>query len=436
MPNVDVLPCGHIALAGTSRMCSHLIGSDGEEHVGLLTGRGLDFDVCCPACDRAAQAGSAPELLSACEGCLAAYVDDEDHRYLVAWRGAPEILERPEAFDVTVVDTTIPVAAVDFTPVVGETGSVWLLLEDDGQIGRFDADTGQWSPLARATVPVEEPDPRWAGRHPQPRLHTSPGGDFAAVVNDFGRYGQVIDLRTGEMTVALDGGAYCEETVPFAVAFVQRRGRTVVVHRTAWNRLDATDAGTGELLTARELPGFRQEGPLAEHHLDYFHGALHASPGGRWLADDGWVWHPIGIPYVWDVRRWLDDNVWESEAGPSRRPLCGRDYHWNVPMCWTGDDRLAVSGIGGDDEAMLAGVRIFDVTTGTQVNTFAGPTGAFFADDRRLYSANEAGLEIWDVDTGQRNGALPGFVPARHHTAAGELASLAGDVLRRWTPPR
>jgi hypothetical protein len=42
-------------------------------------------------------------------------------------------------------------------------------------------------------------------------------------------------------------------------------------------------------------------------------------------------------------------------------------------MCWTGENLLAISGIGSDEEAMLAGVRIFDVTTGSQVAAFAGP---------------------------------------------------------------
>ncbi|MGL5830270.1 MAG: hypothetical protein ACRC0L_11980 [Angustibacter sp.] len=52
----------------------------------------------------------------------------------------------------------------------------------------------------------------------------------------------------------LDGGDYRPETVPFSLAFAEyagapgRAGGTVVIHRTAWNRL--------------------------EHHLDYFHGAL------------------------------------------------------------------------------------------------------------------------------------------------------------------
>jgi hypothetical protein len=436
MPIVDVLPCGHVAVAGTSRMCRHLFGSAGEEHVGLLTGRGLDFDVCCPACDRAAQAGSEPDLVPACEACLEPYLNDVDHRWLVAWRGSPEVLERPEAFDPTVVDVPVPVRAVDLVPVADKRRSVWLLLDDEGRIGRFIADTGEWTMVARATVP-EEPDHQpWAGHALRRRLHASPRGDFAAVVNDFGRYGQVIDLRTGQSTVALDGGDYCAETVPLSVAFIEHRGRIVVVHRTAWNRLDVTDAGTGELLTARQLPDRRGDEPIAEHDLNYFHGTLYASPDGHRLADDGWVWHPIGIPCVWEVGRWLDDNVWESEDGPSRLDLCQRDYHWNVPMCWTAEDRLAVSGIGGDDEAMLAGVRVFDVTTGAEGTAFAGPTGGFFADGRRLFAANPTGLETWDLDTGERNGVVPGFVPTRHHTGAGELAGLGAGVLRRWALPR
>jgi hypothetical protein len=42
---MDVLPCGHVAVAGTSRMCRHLLGSEGGGHVRLLTGRGLERKV-------------------------------------------------------------------------------------------------------------------------------------------------------------------------------------------------------------------------------------------------------------------------------------------------------------------------------------------------------------------------------------------------------
>ena len=153
------------------------------------------------------------------------------------------------------------------------------------------------------------------------------------MVNDFGHHGQVLDLHTGSVTATLHGGDYRPDTVPFSLAFTEHAGRTVVVHRTEWNRLDITEAATGRLLTGRTLDAGKPGHP-PEHYLDYFHGALYVSPDGRYVADDGWVWHPVGMPTVWDLRRWLDGSVWESEEGPSRQRLCLRAYHWNSPMCW------------------------------------------------------------------------------------------------------
>lgn len=431
---MDLLPCGHVAIAGASRMCRHLLGSDGDEHVRLLTGRGLEFDLFCAVCDRAALDGSPPELLLACEGCVARCTDDD--WALLAWRGEPEILARPEPCDATVMDTPLPTATADLVPVTAGSRPVWLLLTEDGQVGRFDADSGEWDVLARTTVPAEPGRQPWAGRRLRRRLHGDPVGDFAAVVNDYGHHGQVVDLRTGAVTHTLNGGSHHPETVPFSLAFTRHEARIVVIHRTAWNRLDVSDAGTGELLTSREPTSYRRGEQRPAHYLDYFHGALRLSPGGRWVADDGWVWHPVGVPAVWDAHRWLHDHVWESEDGPSWRALCQRAYHWDTPMCWTGENLLAISGIGSDDEAMLQGVRIFDVSTGVEVAAFAGPAGALFAGGGRLYSAAADGLEAWDPITGERTGTIPGFVPASHHTAAGELAGITGDILRRWAIPQ
>ena len=205
-----------------------------------------------------------------------------------------------------------------------------------------------------------------------------------------------------------------------------------MIHRTSWNRLDISDAATGELLTERAPTRFGPGESRPEHYLDYFHGALHLSPGGRWIADDGWIWHPVGAPCAWDARRWLENYAWESEDGESRRVLGLRAYHWDTPMCWTGENLLAISGIGSDDQAMLPGVRIFDVTTGAEVAAFAGPAGPLFAAGGRLYAAAARGLEIWDPATVELTGTLPGFVPASYHTAAGELAEISGPFLRRW----
>ncbi|WP_230686898.1 WD40 repeat domain-containing protein [Catellatospora vulcania] len=411
-------------------MCRHLVGDDAEAaHVRLLTGHGLEFDMCCPACGEAVAEGRPVELLIACDGCVARCADSDGH--LRAWRGTPGIAERPGPLDPTVRETPLPVDAVDFAPV-DAADSVWLLLDRDGWIGRFAADTRDWTVLARSTVPAEPEHEPWAGHELRRRLHTYGDGRFAAVVNDFGRHGQVLDLRTGAVTLTLDGGDHRPDTVPFSLAMFERNDRTLVIHRSDWNRLDVSDAATGELLTARAAEPYRQSEPLPEHYLDYFHGGLALSPGGELLLDDGWVWSPFGVPCVWSVDRWLDVNIWESEDGPSLLGLAQRDYYWNRPMCWLDDRRVALSGIGSDERAMLAGIRVFDAVTGRQVSAFAGPDGELFADGTRLYAAGAAGLEVWDPVTGERTGVVPGFAPTRHHRGTGELACLGGSVLRRW----
>lgn len=112
----------------------------------------------------------------------------------------------------------------------------------------------------------------------------------------------------------MDGGDHRPETVPFSFVFAEHGGRTVVVHRTDGNRLDVSDASTGELLTARATPEDDSDGPTPEHYLDNFHGRLHLSPDGRRLLDDGWVRQPVGFPAVWSLPDWLDSDVWASEG--------------------------------------------------------------------------------------------------------------------------
>jgi hypothetical protein len=57
-----------------------------------------------------------------------------------------------------------------------------------------------------------------------------------------------------------------------------------------------------------------------------------------------------------------------------------------------------VSGVGFDDEVMLAGVQIFSAVGGHEVTAFAGSAGALFSDGRRLYAEPDR-LEVWDPVT-------------------------------------
>ncbi len=334
------------------------------------------------------------------------------------------------------IDQVVDLAPIDRT-------HDWLVLDDGGGLTRVNLESGVANRLATTAAPAEPGRDPWAGRELRRHLHVSQGGRFAAVVNDYGRYGEVLDLRTGVATMGLDNQGDCEETVPFSFAFAEHLGRTVAVHRTDWNRLDVSDAATGDLLTDRPSISATHGKAHPPHYLDYFHGALYLGPSGKHLLDDGWVWHPVGIPAVWRLDEWLTANLWESEDGPTRLNVCGRTSYWDRPMTWLDEARVVITGIGDDAGNMRPGVRIFDVghavrdglwgmQTAIELIRFEGPSGRLFADGNQIYSAGPAGLSIWDPETGALVGTVPGFQPAWFHPRTREFVQLDQRVLRRW----
>jgi hypothetical protein len=328
------------------------------------------------------------------------------------------------------VDEILDVAAVE-----GAAGA-WLVVRRSGVVARLDADSGTPTEACVVELPPPEPDHQaWGDRTLRHRLHVSSGGGFAAVVHDYGRHGRVYDLVTGAVKLELHGGDYHYVTVPFSFAFAAHRGRTVAIHRTAWNRLDVSDAESGRLLTGRNQGSYRRAEEPPEHYLDYFHGRILVSPGGSRILDDGWVWHPMGIPRAWSLTAWLESNVWESEDGPTVIELADRDSYWDHAMCWLDEHRVALGGIGADDDSMVDGVRIFatgEAGPARELAAFPGPAGAFFGDGGRLFCAYGGALTVWDVDAGRMTARIDAFEPSRQHASGRELVQLSGNVMRRW----
>jgi hypothetical protein len=444
-----MLACGHDREPFGAPICVHLrvCREPWLGYVRWFTGSGTDTELLCNSCTEQRQNGRTIATEVVCRECFE-YATTEIGD-LNGVRGKPEVRIRSEPFDCQLEPTGLPKEAgkiADVAPVVQGGRSVWLLLAEDGLITHFDAGSGEWRHLARVTLAWEPDHKPWCGHVLKPRLHASPGGDFAAVVNDYGRYGQIIDLQSGQVTLALDGGNYHPETVPFSFAFAQVNGRVVAIHRTAWNRVDVSDPSTGSLLTARSPTSYRRGEDRPAHYLDYFHGALYLSPNGIRIADDGWVWHPVGVPAAWNRAPWLSENAWESEDGPTRKAICARDYYWDHALAWLDDDKIAIGGLGDDDQDMIDGPRIFDLSLPgsagvrwrtdwpwpRELTAFAGPAGTFVSDGQRLYSSDQNGLSRWDVNDGCRTGFLQGFHPAHHHRSARELVQLADDALVRW----
>jgi hypothetical protein len=441
-----MIACGHENTPFGDPLCIHIrnCGTPSLKSVRWFTGDDLEAEILCISCADDREKGLPVNVEPVCEECFGDLTNE--FADLVGCRGEPRIHIRPEIFNSTLKNSALPKeigTVVDIAPINQETRSVWLMLAESGAIIRWDADTGDWLHLGAVDVPAEPEHEAWAGHVLRRRLHASGNGNFVAVVNDFGHYGQVVDLRSGKLTLAFDGGDYHSRTVPLSFAFAEAHGRVIAIHRTQWNRLDISDPATGELLTDRDPTGYQYGDPRC---LDYFHGALSVSPGGAHIADNGWQWGPVGIPSAWNIDRWLSDNVWESEAGPTKVYMCQRAYYWNEAITWIDEKHIAVGGIGGDAIWMIDGVRIFDITQPVALNpshprskfgarelkAFAGPAGDFFSDGTRLFSSDKTGLSRWDLADGARTGQIPNFQPTCHHRGANELIQMIDGAIVRW----
>ena len=409
--------------------------------------RGLETELLCLPCSERRKQGLPVDVANVCEECFE--LATTEFCDLVGTGGKPEIQTRSESFNDTLKETYLPAelgTIVDIAPVNYSLQSIWLLLGEDDRVFRLDAESGQFTQVVRSSVPAEPDHKSWAQHALTKRLHASNSGEFIAVVNDYGRYGQIIDLRSGKVTASLDGGEYHPETVPLSFAFADVGTSVVAIHRTAWNRLDYSNPATGKILSSRGPTSYQSGESRPEHYLDYFHGSLYVDPTSMHIVDDGWIWHPVGVPTVWSLERWFSHNVWESEDGSTKKNVCARDYYWDHAITWLDANRIVIGGLGDDDIEIIDGARIFDVTASgdagpqwrsdsrwaRELKTFPGPAGKFFSDGISLFSSCESGLSRWNIEDGARTGCLQGFQPSRHHRGTCELVQLKGRVLVRW----
>ncbi|MGW0518121.1 hypothetical protein [Crossiella sp. NPDC003009] len=114
---------------------------------------------------------------------------------------------------------------------------------------------------------------------------------------------------------------------------------------------------------------------------------LHTSPEGTRVADDGWVWGPVGSPRVLDVPVWLRGEE------PDQR-LSFRDEAWDQPVAWVDEDTVAVQRIGQGDWMMIDGVELYDARTAARAGMFAGPGGPMWGFGSGAGRADRAGRGV------------------------------------------
>ncbi len=326
----------------------------------------------------------------------------------------------------------------------------WYVLTADGTVHRLaGAGSGDAAadldPLIAPVVRVpltDEPftDELW--RQPvRHHLHIAAHARFVAVMNDFRRRGQVVDVGDGgRVVLEVDGGDYHADTVPLSFTFLSRPGGHVVaVHRTAWNRLDAIDLVDGRALAERPEPQYRRPSErtgIDLHYLDYFHGRLLLSPSGRRLLDDGWVWQPMGLPVVIDVDAWLSRDPWATEDGDGRVVVrCRED--WSRSSCWVDDHVVALGDVEDDDGRAAPWVRLFDVDADplTPLLGRAAPDALeLFSDGQHLAYVTSDATAVAPLRDGDGDAAsavvYDGFVPTRQCRRTGELVQVERHALR------
>jgi len=425
---MDLIACEHRDAEKTGKACEHLVAKTvaGEnrsslEHFRYFTGFGIECVFLCPQC------GKLPDFgrffwRTICDSCVD-YIGCGKH---VGDLGAPQISIRDTGLKlehqvVSLITSNLRVVTVE--PLVFSDTSSWIILTAANELMEFNAA----EPSLRLVTTISE----LGLSTDQPiSITVSKNGQFVAVTHAHGTDGVVFDRINRRVTMRLARGDYRTEHCHFSVAFFEFERKQLLIHATDWNRLDVSNPEDGTLITQRSPTSYKAGESIPAHYLDYFQCGLAVSPNGEWVADNGWVWQPAGIVIAWNLKRWLKDNVWEAEDGESMKSLCWRDYYWDGPMCWIDDHTVAIWGIGEDDLLMIPGVRLFDVVSGEEKKSFAGPTAKLgkIAFDRWLFSWQPDGpFSIWDISDGARLLIDPDFVTFGYHSGSKAFFSQLPD---------
>lgn len=267
-------------------------------------------------------------------------------------------------------------------------------------------------------------------------IQIAANNNIIALYNTYGKFGIIVDLSCRQVIMRFNRDDYHYVESKFPVAFFQHGDRTLLIHGTEWNRLDISDPLTGERLTARELPeyqaGRKERDP---RDLDFFHGQLLVSTDQEWVVDNGWIWHPTGAITKWNLSRWVNDNIWESEDGSSYGTLWWGKENWNEPICWVGATEIGMLGnedIDFWDEDLgeyLSGYRfrICKVCDGSVVKDFPIIKGELFFDQYLFSFTNDAAMHVYDVETGRLLYAKQGVGAKAYHSGCKEFLDVRKD---------
>lgn len=205
------------------------------------------------------------------------------------------------------------------------------------------------------------------------RAVRSPSGRWTVVYEERGT--KALLLEGTEIVRELNRSFYRAEDYDYPVALgTLPDGRDVLVHcPEEYNNLVVEDAASGERLT-----------PAARDPQDAFHSRLAVSPDGRRLLSAGWVWHPSGEVWAFDLAAALADAAELDGWGRVSYPE-GTEGEV-VAACWLDGGRVAVATGDGSTGGGSTGGEERPVTLGPQ------EVGVWSAADERWTHRSRLGF--------------------------------------------
>lgn len=436
MASIQARSCNHPGETYTP-VCQHVFDRSRLEGSKRFTGQGVDVHYLCEPCRKASLAPTH----GVCEACVAEIEEEGDWSV----EGMPGIKQRPQDF--TFSSRTLAVECLQDDAVLAHVpladGSAALLLfTARGRLLHLDLISG----AARAIAEYSDDLIRRQGTV---ALHASRDGRFAALTSAVHGQGMtpsnrgiLITLATGEIVMHLECGDYHTEHTELPVAFVEHQGKTLLIHGTDWARLDITDPASGQCLSTRDFEELPKEA-RDESVFTEWNGPLLISPDQRWIATIGWVWHPVGVAYSWDLQEWLAGSLWEADVGRSKVSYAMWPYFWFSPFCWLDAHTLCIWGyseLHTDDDIPLPSAAVYAVPSGELVRWFAGPTADVFYFDRYLFSGTRDGdgISVWSVEDGALLCERRGINAQGYHPGTQEFVSFGDQgelTLHHWQGP-
>ena len=406
------------------RACPHI--TDRSDYEMAFQGVGAFVDVYCPDCSQL------DKQLIPWRPISEAQLWDIDHCWASKIHGEPQLIESNASQDKSSASSIVPNKvltysnnilnqAKTFALVLGTTRPSLWFIDDQMCLQRLDLDDGAISKVIRLECLNSD----------DLTIECSKDGRIVAVAETFSERAVVIDLRGPSITMLLTRDGYHAEHCYHSLAFFESDQKSFLVYSTDWNRLDIIDPLTGIVLTKREGIEYREQGN--PNYLDYFHCRLHISPDGRYIADDGWVWHPAAVVRIWDLQYWHQQNPLESECGESVWTVDNRIDNWGLPMCFIDNNTLALWGYGPDGHSMFSIVQILDLQKQTRKGMFAVERPKYmFYDSSHLVIVHDEGLSLWLIETKERVAQFKGFCPSLFRPENNQYFCLNGDTVEVW----